>query len=435
MIAPVQTKLLSLPNFAQAALIAGARDTAPVKGLTHGFYKYPARFSPTFVRAIIEAFTEPGDIVLDPHVGGGTTLVEALATGRNAIGVDISELAEFVATVKTTVYCNSEIDKLERWSTRVPDAINVHKPSSTFDAYLQRGYYKHLNHPSRWRLRKAIEQSMASAIRLGTPRLEAFGRCAVLRTAQLALDGRSRQASISEFRSFLSETATGMVEGARALRTAVATNGITSIEVLQRSAAGLEDDNRMKGRTAPKLVVTSPPYPGVHVLYHRWQVDGRKETPLPFLIANKLDGAGSSYYTMGDRKYPKLKTYFDNIRATMSSVAALADSDTAVVQMVAFSQPEWQLGRYLQTMQEAGLTEYFLPALKGQGDGRLWRSVPGRRWYSDQRGVTPGSNEVVLMHRKTVGGPGRRDTMRPLVILRQCEAEWHDNAPHAGGRI
>ena len=40
------------------------------------------------------------------------------------------------------------------------------------------------------------------------------------------------------------------------------------------------------------------------MLYHRWQVDGRKEAPLPFMIANKLDGAGSSFYTMGDRKYP-----------------------------------------------------------------------------------------------------------------------------------
>ena len=64
------------------------------------------------------------------------------------------------------------------------------------------------------------------------------------------------------------------------------------------------------------------------MLYHRWQVDGRKEAPLPFMIANKLDGAGSSYYTMGDRKYPELKTYFDSIRATMSSVAALANRRT-----------------------------------------------------------------------------------------------------------
>ena len=116
--------------------------------------------------------------------------------------------------------------------------------------------------------------------------------------------------------------------------------------------------------------------------------------------SNKLDGAGSSYYTMGDRKYPELKTYFDSVRATMSSVASLADKRTVVVQMVAFSEPKWQLPRYLETMEEAGLQEVFLPALKGQADGRLWRSVPGRRWYSDQRGDTPGSQEVVLIHRK-----------------------------------
>ena len=150
----------------------------------------------------------------------------------------------------------------------------------------------------------------------------------------------------------------------------------------------------------PNLVITSPPYPGVHVLYHRWQVDGRKEAPLPFMIANKLDGAGSSYYTMGDRHYPELRTYFENIKATMSSVAVLANKRTVIMQMVAFSEPEWQLPRYLETMEQAGLEEMNSPALRRQGDGRLWRSVPGRRWYSNQRGDTPASQEVALFHRK-----------------------------------
>jgi hypothetical protein len=157
----------------------------------------------------------------------------------------------------------------------------------------------------------------------------------------------------------------------------------------------------------PNLVITSPPYPGVHVLYHRWQVDGRKEAPLPFMIANKLDGAGSSYYTMGDRKYPELRTYFENIKATMSSVAALANKRTVIMQMVAFSEPEWQLTRYLETMEQAGLEEVKLPALRRQGDGRLWRSVPGRRWYSNQRGDTPASQEVVLFHRKVTPRGGQ----------------------------
>src|SRR6185295_10002077 len=131
------------------------------------------------------------------------------------------------------------------------------------------------------------------------------------------------------FRDFLEITGIEMVEGARSLRAAVKEHGRNAtISVINRSAAGLEHEKRLVGKVPPRLVVTSPPYPGIHVLYHRWQVDGRKEAPLPFMIAGKLDGSSGSYYTMGDRKYPELKTYFDNIRATMASVAAIADKHT-----------------------------------------------------------------------------------------------------------
>ena len=396
------TDFLRISRTAQARLVAAARDAEPVRGLTHGFYKYPARFSPTFARATIETFTKPGQLVLDPHVGGGTSLVEARASGREAVGVDISPLAEFVARVKCIIFSEAELDMLAAWGKRLPSVVDIHGASVEFPEYAKLGYYKHLDHPSRWRLRKGIEQALASSIRLGTPRLEAFGRCAVLRTAQWALDGTRRLTSIDEFRTFLGETAAQMVDGARELRAAVEENGRYPVTVIHRSAAGLEDDERFADMRAPRLVLTSPPYPGVHVLYHRWQVDGRKEAPLPFMIANKLDGAGSSYYTMGDRKYPELRTYFENIKATMSSVAALADNArTVIVQMVAFSEPNWQLPRYLETMRDAGLKEIFLPVLKGERDGRLWRSVPSRRWYSDQRGETPASQEVVLIHRKS----------------------------------
>jgi hypothetical protein len=209
-----------------------------------------------------------------------------------------------------------------------------------------------------------------------------------------------------------------MARGAREFRAAVKLNGRYPVKVLHRSAAGLEHDKRLQDMRVPRLVLTSPPYPGVHVLYRRWQVDGRKEAPLPFMIANRLDGAGSSYYTMGDRKYPGLRTYFENIKATMSSVAALADKDTVIVQMVAFSELNWQLERYLESMEEVGLTEAFLPALKGQRDGRLWRSVPGRRWYSDQRGDTPGSQEVVLIHRKRSTASAPRSAKVVTALLR-----------------
>jgi DNA modification methylase len=112
--------ILRLSDAAQERLITAARDGAPVRGLTHGFYKYPARFSPTFAKAAIETFTTPGQLVLDPHVGGGTTLVEARALGRRGIGVDISALAEFVATVKCTVFSEAELNTLEEWAYVLP---------------------------------------------------------------------------------------------------------------------------------------------------------------------------------------------------------------------------------------------------------------------------------------------------------------------------
>jgi hypothetical protein len=396
-----QHALLRLSNATQAALIASARDNSPVRGLTHGFYKYPARFSPLFVRAAIEAFSKPGDLVFDPHVGGGTTLVEAIASGREGLGVDISTLAEFVATIKCTVFSELELEKLDRWANHVASAVDIRKSSTTLKDYQELGYYKHLNHPARWRLRKAIEQSIASAKELGTPRLEGFGRCVVLRVAQWALDGRSKRATIQDFRNILKTTAQEMVRGARDLRAASKPYGRHKVTILRRSAAGIDSEPRLGELRAPRLVVTSPPYPGVHVLYHRWQVDGRKEAPLPFMIANKLDGSGLSYYTMGDRKNPGLKTYFENIKASMSSVAALIDQDTVIVQMLAFSAPDWQLPRYLEVMKESGLSEMRLPILQEEPDGRLWRNVPGRKWYTAQRGETPSSKEVVLFHRRT----------------------------------
>jgi hypothetical protein len=405
MIKAQTARYLDLSAAAEMALIAGARDASPVKGLTHGYYKYPARFSPGFARAAIEAFTKPGDVCLDPHMGGGTTLVEAIAAGREAVGVDISTLAEFVTGIKCTVFSEAELDTLERWSSQVAASVGIHKPSTVLSGYEELGYYKHLKHPSRWRLRKAIEQSLACAIELGTPRLEGFGRCVVLRTAQWALDGRRKRASIEDFRRIMNDTAIEMVRGARELRASTKANGRQSVTILRRSAIGIEEEEGLRAMRAPRLVVTSPPYPGVHVLYHRWQVDGRKEAPLPFMIANKLDGSGLSYYTMGDRKQAELKTYFSSIKSSMASVTALADADTVVVQMIAFSAPDWQLPRYLEAMEEAGLSEMLLPILKAEGDGRLWRSVPGRRWYSAQRGETPSSHEVVLFHRKATIRP------------------------------
>lgn len=51
---------------------------------------FRGNWSPKVARNLILRYSEEGDTVLDPMVGGGTTLIECLLTGRNGIGVDIN---------------------------------------------------------------------------------------------------------------------------------------------------------------------------------------------------------------------------------------------------------------------------------------------------------------------------------------------------------
>ncbi len=70
--------------------------------LTHGVHKYPAKFFPELPRWIIERYSKPGDWVLDPFMGSGTTNLEASLLGRNSAGVDVDPFSRFIAKVKTT---------------------------------------------------------------------------------------------------------------------------------------------------------------------------------------------------------------------------------------------------------------------------------------------------------------------------------------------
>ena len=52
--------------------------------------QYRGNWPPQVARNIIELYSSPGDIVLDPMVGGGTTPVECKLLERNSISVDIN---------------------------------------------------------------------------------------------------------------------------------------------------------------------------------------------------------------------------------------------------------------------------------------------------------------------------------------------------------
>ena len=69
---------------------------------SHAWHPFPAKFPPQLPEFMIRELSDPGDLVLDPMLGSGTTLVEALRLGRRAVGCDIDPLARMIAATKLT---------------------------------------------------------------------------------------------------------------------------------------------------------------------------------------------------------------------------------------------------------------------------------------------------------------------------------------------
>ena len=52
---------------------------------------HPAAFPVSLAEHVIKLFTHKGELVVDPFVGSGTTLVAAQELERNAVGADLSQ--------------------------------------------------------------------------------------------------------------------------------------------------------------------------------------------------------------------------------------------------------------------------------------------------------------------------------------------------------
>lgn len=394
-------KSLRQAAFDSSYISLGGRRTESV----HEFYRYPARFSPSIARAAIEAFSDPGDVVIDPFCGGGTTAVEAQRLKRLAIAADINPLATFITTAKTTAYSQEALDELLEFSGSI-GRIKLRGSSRSHERWADLGYWRNISDPVTWRIRDLLQRILLDLSALNNPHAEQLARCALLRTGQWALDMRDTIPSVEEFRQQLDQDIRSMVEVADAHRQHVenAWGQIYEPVVIEK---GLPDSVRhplMKVYGPPRLILMSPPYPGVYVNYHRWKVRGRRETPAPYWIADRLDGHGISRYTMSARNRDGSKLYYTKLSAALEALISLLDGNSTVVQVVGFNGGYQQLDRYLWLMNDLGLTEVILENLSTASDGRLWRDIPGRRWWvaAGQRSeAAPStSREVVLIHRK-----------------------------------
>ena len=73
---------------------------------------HPGRFVPQIPAALIGSLTSPGDRVVDPFCGSGTTLVEAQRLGRLGVGIDLNPVSCLVSRSKTLTLLADQVSKL-----------------------------------------------------------------------------------------------------------------------------------------------------------------------------------------------------------------------------------------------------------------------------------------------------------------------------------
>jgi tRNA G10 N-methylase Trm11 len=102
---------------------------------THGLFPYRGKFHPQMIKALINIMdVRPGkDLVLDPMVGSGTTLIEASLMGVDSVGIDISPFCAFMARTKANAMTVNR-DQLQGL-IKLADVLFEHLASKSGNGY------------------------------------------------------------------------------------------------------------------------------------------------------------------------------------------------------------------------------------------------------------------------------------------------------------
>ena len=115
----------------------------------HRLHPYKGKFIPQLVEYFLddhtdkfkkEVYFKPGDIVLDPFSGSGTTMVQACELGIHAVGVDVSAFNTMIGNCKVEKYnlidVQTEISRISKALNRLITNSNTvefeHKLLSIF---------------------------------------------------------------------------------------------------------------------------------------------------------------------------------------------------------------------------------------------------------------------------------------------------------------
>jgi hypothetical protein len=270
----------------------------------HRLHPYHGKFIPQLVEVLIERYLPVGGHVLDPFAGSGTTLVQALESGRDATGVELAAFNCLLIGVKTARYdvdalavdlrkvC-ARLDDLDVGRVRVPKEPYLKRwyaPQAAAELFAFRDLAAGYEHADVLRVvlsRAARSSRRAAHFDLEAPRVPQTGEYWCHKHKRTC---RPIETAVGFLRRYTLDTLT-RIEAFAAVR-----DEARSATVLQGDSCDVDYTETFDG------VVTSPPYPGL-IDYHQQHqyayellaLDDRRELELGAAVAGTSRASLASY--------------------------------------------------------------------------------------------------------------------------------------------
>ena len=240
----------------------------------HGWHPFPAKFPPQLPQFFIERLSLPGDVVLDPMFGSGTTVLEAARLGRQAVGCDIDPLARLITEAKLAD--QNPLEALRVGTTVVEQARRCfhEHPAALKNALTRRLDCKARTFVDYWfHPQQQLELvALLDAIESCTPRrLRRFMEMVFSSTIIAKSGGVSLARDLAHTRPHRvldKKPKSALVEFPKKLRSALATAGDGAVGPNADIRAKSAEDTGLPCSSVD-LIVTSPPYANNAIDYMR----------------------------------------------------------------------------------------------------------------------------------------------------------------------
>jgi site-specific DNA-methyltransferase (cytosine-N4-specific) len=231
-------------------------------------HSYPAKYTIDTIEKYILKYSGENDIVYDPFVGCGTTLLTANINNRIAYGTDINGIAILISQFKISPYTNDDILKLQNFAKTIRDKVMA-------ETKCEKKYYKSINH---WFCEIAIDTLSLLLFEIEkafskSPKLLLF--CKVVFSSILTLS--SNQESDTRYASKDKGITKEYIVDTFVKKFNIVLNIVSNCDYsscVSKSKAlqiNSKTSSEKFGKNSVDMIITSPPYPNTYdyYLYHK----------------------------------------------------------------------------------------------------------------------------------------------------------------------